>query len=354
MIEYKKKLTIKDMAKALNVSTATISNAFNRPDQLSESLRLRIIEGCQRLGYEGPNAAARSLRTGVSGIVGVLLADSLSYCISDPVASQFLAGLADVLDQRQCNMLLLPGQEEQTSYKSRQMESMVDGYIIYGGLHPSKRFQRLLQQSKPIIAVDVDTTDFITVNIDNQDGAYRSACLALQHRPQKVAIISLRLTPVSSVSWATCDACYASPASVSRSRWLGYMQALQEYNYPLEQLRVVDVPVNTHRNACMAAFMLLNQEERPDVIICMSDRMALGALQVALQQHIAVPNDLKIVGFDGIAESQFTHPTLTTVQQYNEHKGQMAGNMFLGLAPRQNVILPTDMLMGETCPSVVP
>ena len=85
-------LTLKDVAGHLGVSTATISNAFNRPDQLSQKLRERILSECKTLGYPGPNAAARSLRTGRTGIIGVTLSNYLSYSFSDPVANQFLQG----------------------------------------------------------------------------------------------------------------------------------------------------------------------------------------------------------------------------------------------------------------------
>ena len=74
-----KKLNLSQVAKHLGVSIATVSNAFNRPDQLSSKLRTRILEESTKLGYHGPNLAARSLRMGASGVIGVMISDSLSY-----------------------------------------------------------------------------------------------------------------------------------------------------------------------------------------------------------------------------------------------------------------------------------
>ena len=346
------KITIKDMAKALDVSTATISNAFNRPDQLSESLRKKILEGCSRLGYEGPYSTARSLRTGVSGVVGILLSDDLRYSISDPVASQFLAGLGEVLDQRHCNMLLLSSDEGRSSLKSRQMESIVDGYIVYGGTHSSSLLERLASQRKPVVAVDVKTDKFPTVNVDNCEAAYLSAMLALKHEPKRVAIIALKLTHPSMVERISVEEGYQGIPSVTYSRWEGYFKALEECGYIDDQVDTFDIPLNLHRHACAAAFMLLEQADPPEVIFCMSDRIALGVLQVALQKGIDVPSDLKIVGFDGIAESQFTFPTLTTVHQFNELKGRKAGEIFLGISPWKDVVLPTEILVGDSCPAM--
>ncbi|WP_340146574.1 LacI family DNA-binding transcriptional regulator [Halomonas sp. PA16-9] len=92
-----RRMTLKDLAQELNVSTATISNAFNRPDQLSPALRERILKEAKRLGYSGPDAKARSLRTGRSRIIAVILAESLTYSLNDAVASEFLSGLPKFL-----------------------------------------------------------------------------------------------------------------------------------------------------------------------------------------------------------------------------------------------------------------
>ncbi len=104
----RKKPTLKEVAKQLGVSTATVSNAFNRPDQLSSSLRERILAQCNKLGYTGPSVTARSLRTGKTGVIGVLLADNLTYSFTDPVSTLFLSGISETLDSMHVNMLLLP------------------------------------------------------------------------------------------------------------------------------------------------------------------------------------------------------------------------------------------------------
>ncbi len=83
--EKPKKLNLKTVASYLGVSVATVSNAYNRPDQLSLNYAERILQQCTELGYDSPNAAARSLRTGRSGIVAILLSDTLEYSVSDPV-----------------------------------------------------------------------------------------------------------------------------------------------------------------------------------------------------------------------------------------------------------------------------
>ena len=100
--------TVKTLAQLLGVSPSTVSNAYNRPDQLSEALRTRILAKAAEIGYAGPDAAARTLRSGRAGAVGVLLTERLSYAFSDPFAVGFLTGLSEVLENRGISILLLP------------------------------------------------------------------------------------------------------------------------------------------------------------------------------------------------------------------------------------------------------
>jgi DNA-binding LacI/PurR family transcriptional regulator len=85
--------TLASLAAELGVSRTTVSNAYNRPDQLSPALRRRVLDTARRLGYPGPDPVARSLRTRKAGAVGLLLTEALSYAFRDPVAVQFLEGL---------------------------------------------------------------------------------------------------------------------------------------------------------------------------------------------------------------------------------------------------------------------
>ena len=188
-----KKLTLKDVAERLEVSTATISNAFNRPDQLSATLRENILSECEKMGYFGPNAAARSLRTGRTGIVGIVLSDDLSYSLTDPVANQFLKGMAEVFEANEYNMLLLSSDQVEQDAQSRMQSSMVDGFIVYGHKPQQCINAPWLMPNKNIITVDSFIPGTTSVNIENHSGAYRIASHALKHKPDAVAILGLSL-----------------------------------------------------------------------------------------------------------------------------------------------------------------
>src|SRR5215218_7999763 len=102
------RMTVKTLAAALGVSPATISNAYNHPDQLSAELRERILATAKELGYPGPDAAGRILRIGRAEAVGVLLSERLSYAFSDPFAIEFLTGLSEVVEEHGISIVLMP------------------------------------------------------------------------------------------------------------------------------------------------------------------------------------------------------------------------------------------------------
>src|SRR5215210_6710624 len=88
-------VTLVTVARAVGVSPTTVSNAYNRPHKLSPALRQRILEAARDLGYPGPNPAARSLRRGRAGSIGLLFGEALTYAFRDPAAVDFLLGLAE-------------------------------------------------------------------------------------------------------------------------------------------------------------------------------------------------------------------------------------------------------------------
>src|SRR3954465_15767812 len=100
--------TLATVAKALNVSRMTVSNAFNRPDQLSPELRARVLAKAQELGYSGPNPVARPLSMGRRGSLRMVLDAALTLACSEPAAVQLLHGVATVCEARELGMSLVP------------------------------------------------------------------------------------------------------------------------------------------------------------------------------------------------------------------------------------------------------
>ncbi|WJG10708.1 LacI family DNA-binding transcriptional regulator [Aliiglaciecola sp. LCG003] len=338
----KPKLTLKDVALKLGVSTATISNAYNRPDQLSALKRTEILAACKSIGYEGPNKAAQILRKGRSNIVALVLADSIEYSVNDPVANTFITGVANILKEQKKHMLLYAGDSESV----RDVVDFVDGFICYGAPRNPNLADVLNRQNKPVVTVDFNLPDRPSVNIDNEQASYEIARLALKPN-DRVAILGLRLIDSPSVCRIYDTPLLDVEHCIAHRRLNGYLRALKEAGITIGNDLIWNIPESEGKFAIQAAKEVLNSHPRPNIILCMSDIIALELLQCAMSMGLDVPNQLRITGFDGIAEAARTRPYLTTVCQSSAEKGKVAAITLLN-DTSESSILPYELKQGET------
>ncbi|OKY25259.1 LacI family DNA-binding transcriptional regulator [Thalassotalea sp. PP2-459] len=340
----KKVWTLKSVAKELGVSNATVSNAFNRPDQLSKVRRENILASCEKLGYSGPNKAAQSLRKGQFNIVALVLPDSVEYMITDPVASKFVKGVSSVLEKSKVNLLLFSGSSDNINAVS----DFVDGFICYGRPRNAKLINQLKTTSKKVVTADFDIERSASVGIDNEQAAYEVAKLAINSKDDSIAILGLRLLD----SDVTCRV-YDLPntnfqGSVTHQRLNGYKRAIKELSVDLRPDRVWNIPKSTHQTALNAVREALTSNPRPNVLLCMSDLIALAAIKEINSMGLTIPDDIRITGFDGIDEALRSNPTITTVHQNSEKKGTKAAELFINRAT-DSVIIPFHIEHGRSC-----
>lgn len=341
-----KRMTLKTVAARLGVSAATVSNAFNRPDQLSQARREEILAAAAALGYHGPDSRGRMLRTGRSGIIAMLLAENLFYSLSDSVASELIAGVAAQLDQHGHSLMLLPGRLEQTTGGV----DMADGIIVYG-LHGASSHILDLIAGRPAVAIDIDLPGIAAVNIDNYPASLALTRHALRHPPRRIAIVGLRLTQ-SREGPIDHDELLPGDLTITRRRLDGIFRAFTEANVDPATVALWNIDQNTYDGCVPLIAELLDQPaaQRPDLLICLSDRIALTAIDLAERRGLRVPEELRITGFDGIAEGQQRRPRLTTVRQDSAAKGRLAAAMLLDLEPRRSRMLGTELLIGDSAP----
>ncbi|WP_206483899.1 LacI family DNA-binding transcriptional regulator [Thalassotalea sp. G2M2-11] len=340
----KKVWTLKSVAKELGVSNATVSNAFNRPDQLSAKKRDEILASCQKLGYSGPNKAAQSLRKGLFNIVALVLPDSVEYMITDPVASDFVKGVSSVLEKSKVNLLLFSG----VSDNINAVADFVDGFICYGSPRNSALIEQLKNTPKKVVTADFDIDRKASVGINNEQAAFEIASLAIKSPEDDVAILGLRLLD----SDLTCRV-YDLPqihaqSSISHQRLHGYQKAIEQFGVNLRNDRVWNIPQSSHHFAQIAVREALHSMPRPNVLLCMSDVIALAAMKEINALGLKIPDDIRVVGFDGIGEALRATPTLTTVHQNSAEKGIKAAELFIERATNSATI-PYHIEHGESC-----
>jgi DNA-binding LacI/PurR family transcriptional regulator len=339
------RVTVKTIAEAVGVSPSTVSNAYNRPDQLSAELRERILAVAADLGYAGPDAAARMLRSGRAEAVGVLLTERLSYAFSDPYAIGFLTAVTEVLEQSQTSLVLMPiGYEAQrleagvpdvTAVRQANIDAMT--ILCIGNLHPATQLAKA--RGIRIVGTDIDPDPGSTwVAIDDVEaGAVLGRHLAeLGHK--RVGVIADTGFPAGTVTTGlsvddiTCTDCRAR---------------LQGLGGALDELVIVSGGHNTPDSGRAAGGALLDGPDRPSAIVGLSDVVALGVLEAMRERGLEAPRDVSVSGFDDIAAA--AQAGLTTVRQPILEKGRLVGELLLDAErePRQ-VLLPIELVIRDS------
>src|SRR3712207_4768610 len=163
-------VTLATIADAVGVSRMTVSNAYNRPDQLSPALRERVLAAAAALGYSGPNPVARTLSRGETGSVGLVLDYPLTSAFSDPATVGFLQGVAAGCEERAVGLSLVPKIEGRGA--ALVQSALVDGFVLYCTPEEDPRHQAVIERRLPYVLVDYEPgAGRRSVNIDDRGAA---------------------------------------------------------------------------------------------------------------------------------------------------------------------------------------
>jgi DNA-binding LacI/PurR family transcriptional regulator len=335
-------ITLQTIADHLGISRTSVSNAFNRPDQLSDELRQSIIATATELGYTGPHAAARTLRSGRAGAYGVVLTESLAHAFDNPYSMGFLAGIARETETSRLGLYLIPcppGSDQVAGVR----DAVVDGFCVFTLPDSHPVVDAVLGRNLPAVFVDgprIANHGFVGIDDRAATVELASRLISLGHR--QVGIITFRLAPDDRVGVVEEHRRLVTDYRVTRERLSGAMTTLGEAG---SEPVIFEIGEDLRSSAEQAALELLRRSPRPTALMCTSDEIALGVLDAATTAGLSVPNDLSVTGFDGIAEA--IHAGVTTVSQPSADKGQRAMQL-LASNSRDHVILPYTLIPGET------
>ncbi|KJH73057.1 LacI family DNA-binding transcriptional regulator [Aliterella atlantica] len=343
-----KSVTLLEIAKALGISRTTVSNAFNRPDQLSCELRDKILAKAKEIGYAGPNPTARMLRTKQAGAIGVVFGESLPYAFSDPVAIAFLQGIASVCEPAKVSLLIIPMAMSKTALNTIQ-QAVVDGFIVYSTPNTDEATAHVLARNLPTVAVDrPDLHNVSSVSINDRQAAYIAAAHLINCNHKRLGIIAMEMRFDGYEGTVNAQRIKTATFPHLLARLQGYQDAIREAGINPDVIPIEE-RLNREDGGFTAALALLNRTPRPTGILAMSDRLAIGALRAAETLGLDVPTDLSIVGFDDIPLATQIRPRLTTIRQPLVEKGAIAARFLL-----ENVgqticqILPTELAIRES------
>lgn len=342
-------VTLQTIADAMGVSRATVSNAFNRPDQLTPELREKILHKAKELKYGGPDAAAAVLRKGRTDTIGVIFTEALSYALTDPVALSVLQGIAKETEEAEIRLLLIPTAADRTD-TSPVRDAVVDSFILWA--LPDTDPQRLAALARRLPVVIVDGTpdpEAAWIGIDERSGleALIRQLSAQGHRHFGVVTWPLAEDGVTGFAdLARRNSIYVS----ARERLAAVRAGCEAAGIAWPDVPVYECAINSQENGVRAAAAMLDLEHPPTALLCMSDLLAFGAMQTALARGMAIPGDISITGFDDIPAAARSDPPLTTIRQPFAEKGNAAATFLLngwaGEPPRLSY--PTDVVWRQT------
>src|SRR6266536_4475816 len=125
------RVRLRDVAEHAGVSVGSASQAFGRPELVSDQVRERVLAAAKALGYSGPDPAARRLRTGRTGVIGLIFAERLGYQFTDPAAPAFLRGVARGMQRAPLGLLLIPDSRYRDQAALTVREAAVDGFLVF-------------------------------------------------------------------------------------------------------------------------------------------------------------------------------------------------------------------------------
>ncbi|RDC61442.1 LacI family DNA-binding transcriptional regulator [Adhaeribacter pallidiroseus] len=323
------KVTLKQIAKRLNLSASTISRALQDSHQISPQTKQKVLELATELNFV-PNYHASGLRKKVSKTIAVVIPE-----VADSYFAQAINGIEAVAQEQGFHVLIYLTHEsflkEQAILRELQ-NGRVDGVLlaITAETSHNRHIRELLNRGMPLVMFDRVCEDMETAKIITND--LESSYLATRH------LISCGCKRVALLS-------ASNSLAMSANRLAGYKKALQEQGHPFRPTDVIACSKAEDVNYFFIKTLLSNAH-RPDGIIATVEKQATSVYQVCQELNLNIPQKVKIVAFSNLQSAAFLNPSLTTVMQPAFDMGKAAAANLCKVLKRKNLnILPETQVL---------
>jgi LacI family transcriptional regulator len=327
-------VTSRDVAAAAGVSQATVSRVLADAATVSETTRARVLAAVEQVGYV-PNLTARTMKTGRTGTVGVVVAD-----LTNPFYPQLLEALGRALDAagRRLSVWVADGPKNSAALQAIR-ERSVDGVVFTTVVEESAELRSALDRQSPLVLVNrlLPEVACDQVGSDNVAGGALVAQYLLAHGRRRIAFLG------------------GEPSvSTTRDRLTGFRDHLAAAGAPLA---AAAHGTYTYASGRAGALQLLTDAAPPDALFCSNDLLAFGALDAARERGLRVPEDLWVVGYDDVEQAGWGSMSLTTVRQDVDRLAATAAELLLarmdspGAPPRHVTLEPELRVRGSTAHS---
>jgi len=307
--------TIKDIAKALGLSTSTVSRALNGSYEIGAETKKLVLEYAEKVNYR-PNPIALSLKDQKSHSIGVVVCE-----VANDYFSQAISGIESIAYNRGYHVIITQTHESagrEAVNVEHLLSRHVDGLLVSLSAETTdvSQYKYLHDKGFPIVFFDRIASDIDThrITVNNFKGAYEAATHLIQAGYRKIAHLS-----------------NSENLLISRERFDGFKAALDEHNIPFrnEWLKHCDHGGMVQEEVDVAVKELLAAGDKPEAIFVASDRLTISCMYVLKKLGIKVPGDIAVAGFTNSDVAELFDPPLTVVRQPAFQIGQMATELLI-------------------------
>jgi DNA-binding LacI/PurR family transcriptional regulator len=309
----KKSITIKDIARELNISTATVSRALRNSTEISKETKSAVMKIAKEMGYH-PNLLARSLINKASKVLGVVVPT-----INRQFWSNSISGIESVAYKQGYKVMIFQSAEsyqKEVEIVETLANSMVDGILIAFSKDTKdfSHIEDIMDRGIPVLLFErvCDSLELSKIITDDFVGAKIMVNHLIERGKRKIAYIGGALS-----------------LTVCLKRFLGYQSALSDNDMDFDGDLVMEIQEFDAEHSGEALKKLWKSGKRPDAVFCFADVLAIGILAAAKEIGIRIPEELAIAGFGNDDITQYVSPSITTMAQPSFEIGQLAARLIL-------------------------
>ena len=319
-------ISLKDIADKCNVSVATVSKALNDHDDIGEDTKKHIRQVAEKMGYY-PNSSARALKTRRTNNIGVLFVDEGRSGLTHDYFAKVLDSFKRVSEVSGYDITFINATSQKMTYLEHSRFRGVDGVVIACVDFDDRDVLDLVNSELPVVTIDHVFDTRISVISDNVGGMRSLVEYVHSLGHERIAYI------------------HGDNTSVTRNRLVSYYNTMRELGIKDNDDYTI---ASSYRNPKLAAEhtkKLLSLSKRPTCILYPDDYSAIGGLNAIEEAGLTVPDDISVVGYDGLYVSKIIHPRLTTYEQNSEEIGRIAAKSLIGLMRDPKGTLPQKILV---------
>ncbi len=336
-------VTIKDIAKELNISVSTVSRALAGNPLVKPSTKAAVIELAEKLNYQ-PNYTALSLRNNTTNTLGVIIPQLVHEFFS-----MVVRGIEDVAYASGYSVIICNSHE---SYEREVIDSKtlmngrVDGVLacITKNSKDVSHFKEFGKRSIPLVFFDcvVDDIETDKVIIDDYEASFNAVNHLIETGRSKIAYIG---GPISLL--------------INQNRYKGYRDALEKHGIPLNEAIVAHCETGDYADGTTTAKKFVDSQQEFDAIFGATDMLAIGAIKYFKKVGLNIPKDVAAFGFSNWKISELYEPSLSTVDQPGYEMGRIAAELLLKQIKNEDdyyqpttEVLKTDLIIRESSAAI--